>query len=63
MGEVGFYYGKNEVVKATVAVALRDAETSARWPSAGWYRFSNRTTPGGTDVGAEMVVAADPASR
>jgi hypothetical protein len=52
MGEVGFYYGKSEVVKATVAVALRDAETFARRPSAGWYRFSNRTTHGGTDVGA-----------
>jgi hypothetical protein len=52
MGEVGFYYGKSEVVKAAVVVALRDAETSACRPSAGWYRFSNRTTPGGTDVGA-----------
>jgi hypothetical protein len=52
MGEVGFYYGKSEVVKATVAMALRDAETSARRPSVGWYHFSNRTTPGGTDVGA-----------
>ena len=46
MGEVGFNYRKSEVVKATVAMALRDAETSARRPSVGWYHFSNRTTPG-----------------